>query len=74
MRFLTIDLGLLTPAESRDPANALLRAAWCAALDEARVPLLELLIDADEAFLGGDGVSSESARLGAHAVGRVAGA
>jgi AMMECR1 domain-containing protein len=36
MRFLGIDLDLLTPAERRDLANALLRAAWSAALEDTR--------------------------------------
>ena len=41
MRFLGIDLDLLTPAERRDLANALLRAAWSAALEDTRVLLLD---------------------------------
>jgi hypothetical protein len=36
MRFLGIDLDLPTPAERRDLANALLRAAWSAALEDTR--------------------------------------
>jgi hypothetical protein len=47
MRHLEVDLDLLTPAERRDLANALLRAAWSAALEETRVLLLDLLIAAD---------------------------
>jgi len=47
MRYLEIDLDLLTPAERRDLANALLRAAWSAGLEETRVLLLDLLIAAD---------------------------
>jgi len=39
MRFLGIDLDLLTPAERPDLANALLRAAWSAALEDTRVLL-----------------------------------
>jgi hypothetical protein len=53
MRFLGIDLDLLTPAERRDLANALLRAAWSAALEDTRVLLLDLLLEVDEAALGG---------------------
>lgn len=52
MRFLGIDLDLLTPAERRDLANALLRAAWSAALGETRILLLDLFIQVDEASLG----------------------
>jgi hypothetical protein len=52
MNILAIDVDLLTPAESRDLANALLRAAWSATLSETRVLLLDLLIDVDEAALG----------------------
>lgn len=47
MGFLGIDLDLLTPAERRDLANALLRAAWSAALEETRLLLLDLLIATD---------------------------
>ena len=50
---LGIDLGLLTPAERRDLANALLRAAWSATLPETRVLLLDLLIEVDGATAGG---------------------
>jgi hypothetical protein len=49
---LTIELSVLTPAERRDLANALLRAAWSAALEETRILLLDLLVDADESVLG----------------------
>jgi hypothetical protein len=47
MGYLRIDLDLLTRAERRDLANALLRAAWSAALEETRVLLLDLHIAAD---------------------------
>jgi len=47
MGYVGIDLDLLTPAERRDLANALLRAAWSAALEETRVLLLDLYIAAD---------------------------
>ncbi len=49
---LTIELTQLTPTERRDLANALLRAAWSAALEETRILLLDLLIEADDAALG----------------------
>jgi hypothetical protein len=52
MSFLGIDLDLLTPAERRDLANALLRAPWSAALQDTRI-LLDLLLEVDEAALGG---------------------
>jgi hypothetical protein len=53
MRVLGIDLDLLTPAERRDLANALSRAAWSASLEDTRILLLDLLIEVDEAVLGG---------------------
>jgi hypothetical protein len=53
MTFLGIDLDLLTPAERRDLANALLRAAWSAALEDTRILLLDLLLEVDEAAIGG---------------------
>ena len=53
MTILGIDLDLLTPAERRDLANALLRAAWSAALEDIRIMLLDLLIEVDEAAIGG---------------------
>lgn len=52
MNALVIELDQLTPAERRDVANALLRAAWSAALEETRILLLDLLVEADEAVLG----------------------
>ena len=52
MRRLRIELDLLTPAERRDLANALLRAAWSAALEETRVLLLDLLVEVDDSVLG----------------------
>ena len=48
-----IDLEPLSPGERRDLANALLRAAWTAALEETRILLLDLFIEVDEAILGG---------------------
>ena len=53
MRSVRINLDLLTAGERRDLANALLRAAWCAALEETQVLLLDLLIEVDETVLGG---------------------
>jgi hypothetical protein len=53
MPILGIDLDLLTPAEQRDLANALLRAAWSATLAETRILLLDLLIEVDDAAIGG---------------------
>jgi hypothetical protein len=50
---LRIDLELLSPGERRDLANALLRAAWSAALEETRILLLDLFIEVDEAIMGG---------------------
>jgi hypothetical protein len=47
-----IELDQLTPAERRDLANALLRAAWSAVLEETRILLLDLLVEADESVLG----------------------
>ena len=52
MGYLGIDLDLLTPAERRDLANALLRAAWSATLEETRILLLDLLLEVDDAILG----------------------
>jgi hypothetical protein len=53
MRIVGIDLDLLSPAERRDLANALLRAAWSAALEDTRILLLDLLIEVDEPAVGG---------------------
>jgi hypothetical protein len=50
---LEIDLDVLTPTERRDLANALLRAAWSAALEDTRILLLDLLLEVDEAAVGG---------------------
>jgi hypothetical protein len=46
-----IDLDPLTPAERRDLANALLRAAWSASLEETRVLLLDMLLATDAAAI-----------------------
>jgi hypothetical protein len=53
MSELRIELDDLTPDECRDLANALLRAAWSAALGETRIRLLDMLVEVDEA-VGGD--------------------
>jgi hypothetical protein len=55
MTSLGIDLDLLTPAERRDLAKALLRAAWSAALDGTRILQLDLLVEVDEIVVGGSG-------------------
>jgi hypothetical protein len=47
MRVLAVDFDLFTPAERRDLANALLSAAWSAALGETRVLLVDFLIATD---------------------------
>ena len=48
MSQLRIELDALNPAERRDLANALLRAAWSAVLEETRIVLLELFVEVDE--------------------------
>jgi hypothetical protein len=53
MTQLEIDLGALDAAERRDLANALLRAAWSAVLEETRILPLDLLVEVDDAVLGG---------------------
>ena len=45
-------LHILSPAERRDLANALLRAAWSATLPETRIFLLDLFIEIDTATAG----------------------
>lgn len=49
---LRTKLDVLTPAERRDLANALLRAAWSAALEETRILLVDLLVEVDNAIVG----------------------
>ena len=51
MRNVLIAIDLLTPGKRRDLANALLCAAWGAALEETRVLLLDLAIATDEQLL-----------------------
>jgi hypothetical protein len=48
-----IDVDALTPAERRDLANALLRAAWSATLAETRILLLDLVMEVDDAAIEG---------------------
>lgn len=45
---LSVELASLDASERRDLANALLRAAWSATLEEVRVLLLDLLVIVDE--------------------------
>ena len=52
MAYLSMDLDLLSAAERRDLANALLRAAWSAVLQETRIALLDLIDEVDDAILG----------------------
>jgi hypothetical protein len=49
---LSVDLDPLSPAERRDLANALLRAAWSAVREDTRILLLDLLVEVDDAVLG----------------------
>lgn len=55
MTVLEADLNALTPPERRDLANALLRAAWSAALQNTRILLLDLLLEADSEIASGTG-------------------
>jgi hypothetical protein len=50
---ILILLDTLTPAERRDLANSLLRAAWCATLEQTRVLLLDTLVEVDHNVFGG---------------------
>jgi hypothetical protein len=52
VRQLRIELDALSPAERRDLANALLRAAWSAVLEDTRIVLLDLLVEVDDTVLG----------------------
>jgi hypothetical protein len=52
MSQLHVELDALSAAERRDLANALLRAAWSATLEQTRLLLLDLLVEADQAILG----------------------
>ena len=48
---LGIELDELSPAERRDLANAMLRAAWSAVLEDTRIVLLDLLVQVDDPVL-----------------------
>lgn len=52
MRQICIDVNPLTAAERRDLANALLQAAWSAALEHTRILLLDLLVEVDDGVVG----------------------
>ena len=52
MTQLRIELDALSPAERRDLANALLRAAWSAVLQDTRIVLLDMLVEIDDTVLG----------------------
>ncbi len=52
MTQLRIELDAMSPAERRDLANALLRAAWSAVLEDTRIVLLDLLVEVDDTVLG----------------------
>ena len=45
----------LSAAERRDLANSLLRAAWCATLEQTRVLLLDALVEIDHNVFEGAG-------------------
>lgn len=53
MTQLSIELDTLPLAERRDLANALLRAAWSATLEDTRILLLDLLVEVDDAIVQG---------------------
>jgi len=50
---LLIVLDALSPAERRDLANSLLRAAWSATLEQTRILLLDALVEVDDTILEG---------------------
>jgi len=50
---VSVELDGLAAAERRDLATALLRPAWCVVLEETRILLLDLLVEIDDAVLGG---------------------
>jgi hypothetical protein len=52
VRALRIEVDGLSPSERRDLANALLRAAWSATLEETRILLLNLLVEVDDLVMG----------------------
>lgn len=49
---ILILLDTLTPPERRDLANALLRAAWCATLEQTRVLLLDAAVAMEHEIFG----------------------
>jgi hypothetical protein len=61
MTQVRLELDILSPAERRDLANALLRAAWSAVLEETRIRLLDLLVNVDDevALWSQDAVSDD---------------
>ena len=61
MTQVRLELDILSPAERRDLANALLRAAWSAVLEETRIILLDLLVNVDDevALWSQDAVSDD---------------
>lgn len=52
MHTLIIDLDQLTSAQRRDLANALMRAAWSAVMEDTRILLLDLLVATDDSIFG----------------------
>jgi hypothetical protein len=52
---VVILLDALSAAERRDLANSLLRAAWCATLEQTRVLLLDALVVIDHNVFEGAG-------------------
>ena len=48
---LRIELDAMSAVERRDLANALLRAAWSAVLEDTRIVLLDLLVEVDDTVL-----------------------
>jgi len=61
MTQVRLELDILSPAERRDLANTLLRAAWSAVLEETRIMLLDLLVNVDDdvALWSQDAVSDD---------------
>ena len=49
---ILILLDTLTPPERRDLASALLRAAWCATLEQTRVLLLDAAVAMEHEIFG----------------------
>lgn len=52
MSELCVELDALSLGERRDLANAVLRAAWSAALEKTRGLLLEFLVEGDDTVVG----------------------